>query len=361
MVVLKKLVAALKPGGWLLDEEFDSQSLPPDPAVSPDLGLVVVGRAVRTDPLLFGGSFDPGDGAPMLLADGVTAAAQLDALSAFQRNYIWVTAVDLDRVDALGVDGYLARSARASIELYGARLSLSAPDQVLRAEAIGPSARPAGHPAGASAMALLLGFAAIGAITGATIRPLGSFCAAGAPPGVTALLTAIGARPCRWPPGRTRHDRRLLPGLGRGGGLTTARRSADDRDHAGPRRSWSRCSQVGPGRAGGAGTTPAVPGGLAGGRRHDRGAGPWSPRRRPRRRHHPEPAGAPTRCRWPRRPSPWSAAGCWSGGRLAGHRGAGLAAAPRALAPRLGWSGRCAAQAAAGGSGTVPAQAAPSP
>src|SRR6185369_17062469 len=102
--------------------------------VNPDLGLVVVGRAVRTDPLLFGGSFDPGDGAPMLLADGVTAAAQLDSLSAFQRNYIWVTAVDLDRVDALGVDGYLARSAQATVELYGARLSLSAPDQVLRAE-----------------------------------------------------------------------------------------------------------------------------------------------------------------------------------------------------------------------------------
>jgi hypothetical protein len=167
-----------------------------DPAVSPDLGLVVVGRAVRTDPLLFGGSFDPGDGAPMLLADGVTAAAQLDSLSAFQRNYIWVTAVDLDRVDVLGVDGYLARSARASVELYGARLSLSAPDQVLRAE-YDRAQRSSRRFAllGASAMALLLGFAAIGAIglrrdhsstvellrrRGATRRQVG-------------LLTAIGA------------------------------------------------------------------------------------------------------------------------------------------------------------------------
>jgi len=34
-VVLDKLVAALKPGGWLLDEEFDSESLPPDPVESP--------------------------------------------------------------------------------------------------------------------------------------------------------------------------------------------------------------------------------------------------------------------------------------------------------------------------------------
>lgn len=33
--VLEKLIAALKPGGWLVDEEFDSYSVPPDPMVSP--------------------------------------------------------------------------------------------------------------------------------------------------------------------------------------------------------------------------------------------------------------------------------------------------------------------------------------
>jgi SAM-dependent methyltransferase len=33
--VLEKLIAALKPGGWLVDEEFDSFSASPDPAVSP--------------------------------------------------------------------------------------------------------------------------------------------------------------------------------------------------------------------------------------------------------------------------------------------------------------------------------------
>jgi SAM-dependent methyltransferase len=33
--VLAKLIAALKPGGWLVSEEFDSDSAPPDPAVSP--------------------------------------------------------------------------------------------------------------------------------------------------------------------------------------------------------------------------------------------------------------------------------------------------------------------------------------
>jgi len=33
--VLRQLVAALKPGGWLLCEEFDAASSPPDPVVSP--------------------------------------------------------------------------------------------------------------------------------------------------------------------------------------------------------------------------------------------------------------------------------------------------------------------------------------
>ena len=33
--VLKRLVAALKPGGWIIDEEFDSVSLPCDPDLSP--------------------------------------------------------------------------------------------------------------------------------------------------------------------------------------------------------------------------------------------------------------------------------------------------------------------------------------
>jgi len=33
--VLQRLISVLNPGGWLLDEEFDSHSLPPAPAVSP--------------------------------------------------------------------------------------------------------------------------------------------------------------------------------------------------------------------------------------------------------------------------------------------------------------------------------------
>ena len=135
------------------------------PRLDPAFGIVIVGRAVRTDPLLFAGSFEPGDGAPLLIADGVVNAAQLEYLSAFQRSYAWVKPVDLDRVNALGVDAYLARSAQASIELYGARLTLTAPDEILRAQA----ARAQGSARrfallGGAATALLLGFAVIGAI-----------------------------------------------------------------------------------------------------------------------------------------------------------------------------------------------------
>ncbi|MGE5830036.1 MAG: hypothetical protein ACM30G_16995, partial [Micromonosporaceae bacterium] len=133
----------------------------PDPA----LGLVIVGRAERTDPLLLTGSFDPGPDTPLLLADGVAAAAQLESLEVFQRTYAWVTTVDLGRVGALGVDAYLARSAQVGIELYHSRLSLVAPDETLHAAAdrAARSTRRFGLLGGA-AMALLLGFAAIGAI-----------------------------------------------------------------------------------------------------------------------------------------------------------------------------------------------------
>jgi SAM-dependent methyltransferase len=37
---LARLVAALRPGGWLLAEEFDSLSMPPDPSVNPDETLL---------------------------------------------------------------------------------------------------------------------------------------------------------------------------------------------------------------------------------------------------------------------------------------------------------------------------------
>jgi hypothetical protein len=107
------------------------------PALQPYLGLVVVGRAERTDPLLLTGTFDPGHDGPLLLADGVAAAQALDSLALFQRTYGWVAPLDLRLVRQLGVDGWSARSSDVADDLYRgqAGLVLTAPDDVLRAEA----------------------------------------------------------------------------------------------------------------------------------------------------------------------------------------------------------------------------------
>ncbi len=137
------------------------------PQLQPDLGLVIVGRGVRSDPLVLGGDLDPGHDAPILVADGMSAAAQLTSLSEFQRQYAWIAPIDLDRVASLGVAGYLDRSARVD-DTLGQKvigMSLTAPDDVLheqqdRAEL---STRRFSLLSG-SAVALLLGFAAIGAI-----------------------------------------------------------------------------------------------------------------------------------------------------------------------------------------------------
>lgn len=137
------------------------------PQLDPALGLVVVGRAVPTDPLLLTGTFDPGHDAPLLLADGVDRATRLASLGLFQRSYGWVAPIDLDRVDRFGVDAYLAHSARVSDELRRVRpgLVLTAPDDVLRTErdrAQRSTRRFALF--GGSGTVLLLGFAVIGAI-----------------------------------------------------------------------------------------------------------------------------------------------------------------------------------------------------
>jgi len=91
--VLQKLVAALKPGGWLVDEEFDSESVRPDPAQSPGEVLlethVAMGRLMtdrgfdrRFGRLLFGrlreqGLADVGAEARMVMVQGGSPAASL--------------------------------------------------------------------------------------------------------------------------------------------------------------------------------------------------------------------------------------------------------------------------------------------
>jgi SAM-dependent methyltransferase len=49
---LARMVAALKPGGWLVDEEFDASSMPPNPAVNPGevlLKTLIASRRVMED------------------------------------------------------------------------------------------------------------------------------------------------------------------------------------------------------------------------------------------------------------------------------------------------------------------------
>jgi len=104
--------------------------LVPDPA----LHLVVVGRVVRTDPLLLSGTFDPGAAAPVLLAGDAARFRMPAPLVAFGRAYGWVAPWDPDRVLALGVDGWIGRAARAGEQLAAAAPGavLTAPDTVLR-------------------------------------------------------------------------------------------------------------------------------------------------------------------------------------------------------------------------------------
>ena len=136
------------------------------PDLPADLGFVIVGTAVRTDPLLLSGTFEPNRGLPLLLADGAAQAGLVDSLTAFQRQYGWVAPLDLDHVSR-DLPGYLAQSQRAAAELqrYRSGLFLTAPDDVLHREAdrAERSTRRFGLLGGA-ATALLVGFAAIGAI-----------------------------------------------------------------------------------------------------------------------------------------------------------------------------------------------------
>lgn len=84
--VLKKLIAALKPGGWLVDEEFDSESVLGDPAGSP--GEVLPKTHLAMGRLMTERGFDRRFGRllfPRLRAQGlvnVDAEARLSMLQA---------------------------------------------------------------------------------------------------------------------------------------------------------------------------------------------------------------------------------------------------------------------------------------
>lgn len=134
------------------------------PKLDPALHLDIVGRAVRTDPSLLSGTFGS-QGAPILVGNGVLAVAALDPLAEFQRSYGWALPVDLKKVQQLGADGYLARSHAVAMRLSETGVVLTAPDDVLNEQnqLAQRSTRRFGLLAGA-AIALLLGFAVLGAI-----------------------------------------------------------------------------------------------------------------------------------------------------------------------------------------------------
>ena len=140
-----------------------------DPGPLSALGLVVVGQAQRSDPLLLSGTFDPGD-SPLLLAAGVDAGTRISTFSVFQRSYGWVAGLDLGRVGADGVADWVRRSADVHDRLWLDRegLFLTTPDGVLRSE--DARARTSGRrfaALGSATALLLLGTAVAG---GAAVR-----------------------------------------------------------------------------------------------------------------------------------------------------------------------------------------------
>jgi len=142
-----------------------------DPIVRSGYGLVIVGRAVRTDPFLLTGTFDPGPQLPILLSDGVAATARNRPLALIQRSYGWVAPLDRQVIIAQGVDAWARTATNVANRLWlaQARMALVTPDQTVRdqADRARVSARRFGLLAGGCAV-LLLGSALIG---GAALRP----------------------------------------------------------------------------------------------------------------------------------------------------------------------------------------------
>ena len=74
------------------------------------LGVVVVGRAQRTDPQLVSGQLDT-QGLPLLVGDGADAMGALSSLTLFARTLAWSADLDVERVVRLGVPAYVQRGA----------------------------------------------------------------------------------------------------------------------------------------------------------------------------------------------------------------------------------------------------------
>lgn len=82
--VLARLVAALRPGGWLIDEEFDSRTLSPDPAMSPGEVLSRTHDAMRR--VMDDRGVDRGFGRRLF---GLLRARGLADVGAEGRSFMW--------------------------------------------------------------------------------------------------------------------------------------------------------------------------------------------------------------------------------------------------------------------------------
>jgi hypothetical protein len=129
------------------------------------LGVDVVGTAVRTDPRLISGQLDTG-GQPLLVGDGAVSMSRLESLALFSRFFSWTADVDAERVVALGVPAYLARSSDVDERLdrlVGNSLFTRPDDALQAADTRAQISTRRFQLLGGLAAALLLGFAVVAA------------------------------------------------------------------------------------------------------------------------------------------------------------------------------------------------------
>lgn len=113
-----RLPASCRPERCEVIQVGDSPSTTFDAGlVQSSFGLVVVGKAQRSNDLLLSGTFQTADDTPLLVGDGTDNVVALAALNTHGRTFGWVQPVDSSRVIDLGVTDWLGRADRAPDEL----------------------------------------------------------------------------------------------------------------------------------------------------------------------------------------------------------------------------------------------------
>ena len=104
--------------------------------VDPSLGLAVVGTGTITEPGFFAGTFDPGAGATILVADGVLQAGAVGPLADIQRSIGWLAPVVPGSL-RVGSSGQLLRAVARSAEAVSVLgMDLASPDQAVASAAV---------------------------------------------------------------------------------------------------------------------------------------------------------------------------------------------------------------------------------